>query len=263
LWDPTSGDLDSPSDGDRFRIQIYNPKFLVVHDSEWDASTPYNGVFMNYVDTWPLLNRLLAQVMIRDTAYPADGDPRTAVTRFPGTVVTYSDPDSISGSTEETVLIPLVDYDPDSAQETLVRFVAPVEEIRPGVGDGPFSLTASNLAPSFVPGMVALRINYPAQAALLINRTGTFDGGPGIGEIVGVNIVEATPPTLAPGATTGNKYTLAADSDNLGAHSGTFGLGRGNLAIRNENGDLLYPNGVRPYRTVMSFQAIYRREVFQ
>ncbi len=257
LWDPTSGDPDNPSDGDRFRMQIYDPKYLVVHDSEWDGSTVHNNDFQAYVDTWPLLNRLLATVMVRDVTYPADDDETTAVTRFPGAVVTYVDPGSDSGGTEETVLIPMVSYDPDTAAETLDRFLAPVEEIRPGGGEGPFSVTASNSAPSFVPGMVALRINYPAQAASLINRVGTSDDG----RIVGVNIVEATGPTVS--GSTGNKYTLAADSDTRGAHSGTYGLGRGLLAIQDENGELAFPNGVRPYRTVMSVQAIYRREVFE
>jgi hypothetical protein len=38
-------------------------------------------------------------------------------------------------------------------------------------------------------------------------------------------------------------------------HSGRYGLGR--------QAALFVASGIRPYRTVMSVQAIYRREVFQ
>ena len=234
------GNLDAPSTAvmfdSNFQSQIYDEQFLVIHDAEWGPGTAFNGDFQAYLDTLPLLNRLLSTVMVRDTSFAA------GVTRFPGAIVT----NSITG--EETVLVPLVVYDQTDATETIVQWVAPVEEIRPGGGQGPFSLTATNNAASFVPGMVALRINYPASSATLVNRTGER----------GENITRADDSSIS-NENTGSNYSLAVSAESGPAdttiHSGRYGLGR--QAV------LFEANGIRPYRTVMSVQAIYRREVFQ
>ena len=246
LWDPGP-------DGIRFRKEIYDPKFLVVHDAEWDTDTVFRGNLLEYAATWPLLNRLLLPVMVRDVTYPVDespgpvdNDPFTVVTRYPGAVVKYRDPFALQD--EETVLIPIISYDTTTGAESSITWVAPVEEIRPGGGDGPFSLNATNPAPSFVPGMVALRINYPAQSTTLINRTG--DRGQVIIDADDFSIVDGN---------TGSNYSLVVPAEsgpaNTTIHSGRFGLGR--------QAALLISAGVRPYRKVMSVQAIYRREVFK
>ena len=233
------GDLEAPNTtvmyDTSFKSQVYDEQYLVIHQGEWDNSTSFNGDFQAYVDTLPLLNRLLATVMVRDDSLA------TGAIRYPGAVVT----NSLTG--EETVLVPLIDYNVDGS-ETLIQWVAPVEEIRPGGGQGPFSLTATNAAASFIPGMVALRINYPAQSTTLVNRTGSR----------GQVIVEADDSSLTDGDT-GSNYSLsvAAESGvtNTTIHSGRYGLGR--------QAALFVESGIRPYRTVMSVQAIYRREVFQ
>ena len=218
-----------------FRSQIYDEQFLVIHQSEWDHSTAFNGDFQAYVDTLPLLNRLLATVMIRDDSLAIGS------VRYPGAVVTNN------STGEETVLVPLIGYNADGS-ESLIEWVAPVEEIRPGNGQGPFSLTATNSAVSFVPGMVALRINYPAQSTTLVNRTGSR----------GQVIIEADDSSLTDGDT-GSNYSLAVTAEsgpaNTTIHSGRYGLGR--------QAALFVQSGIRPYRKVMSVQAIYRREVFQ
>ena len=218
-----------------FQAQIYDEQYLVIHDSEWDSGTSFNGDFQAYVDTLPLLNRLLAPVMVRDDSYMG------GVTRFPGAIV-------INGNTsEETVLIPLMVYDAN-AVESLARWVAPVEEIRPNDGQGPFSLTATNSAASFVPGMVALRINYPATSTTLVNRSRQ-------------NPAAITRPddSALPSAAPGSNYSFAVGNESgvadTSIHSGRFGLGR--------QAALFEANGIRPYRKVMSAQAIYRREVFE
>jgi hypothetical protein len=250
LWDPGP-------DGTRFRTEIYDPKFLVVHDAEWDETTVFKGSLLDYAATWPLLNRLLVPVMVRDSTYPVDeapdpvdNDPFTVVTRYPGAVVKYRDP--VSGRIEETVLIPIISYDTTTGAESLISWVAPVEEIRVDHDNnittpivGPFSLDFDPLLirPSFVPGMVALRINYPAQSTTLINRTG--------------DIIDADDSSIVDG-NTGSNYSLVVPAETGPAdttiHSGRFGLGRQAALLRSA--------GVRPFRKVMSVQAIYRREVF-
>ena len=62
---------------EEFKQRIYDEQFLVIHDSEWDSSTPCNGDFQAFVDELPLLNRLLVPAMIRDNN----------MTRYPGTIV--------------------------------------------------------------------------------------------------------------------------------------------------------------------------------
>ena len=217
-----------------FKVQIYDERFLIIPDADWEAA-PYNGSFRDYVTQLPLLNRLLTQVMVRDETYEG------GVTRYPGAIVTNQTTD------EATILIPLVEYAANGA-ETIVQWVAPVEEIRPGGNEGPYSLTASNTATSFVPGMVALRINFPAQSTTLINRVGA----------AGQVIVEADDSAVADG-NVGTVYSLVVPNDtglaDTSIHSGRYGLGR--------QAALFIASGVRPYRKVLSVQAIYRREVFQ
>lgn len=247
------GDLEAATDtvmyDAKFRNQIYDERHLIIHDSEWDADTLYNESLLAYIDTLPLLNRLLAQVMVRDKTYGDDG-----VWRYPGAIVINS------ASGVETVLIPIVEYGGDGS-ELSVQWVAPVEEIRidhdedsstPSVG--PFSLVKPmgfanpDVEARFTPGMVALRINYPAQSTTLINRVGDQ------GQI----IVEANDSSIADGDTGANYSLVVADETgpaDTTIHSGRYGLGR--------QAALLRESGVRPYRKVLSVQAIYRREVFE
>ncbi|MCG8651500.1 MAG: pilus assembly protein [Pirellulales bacterium] len=235
LGDLSAADTTVMYDAD-FRAQIYDERFLVIDDTEWDQSTPFGGDFTAYMDQLPLLNRLLATTMVRDETIGG------GVTRFPGAIVS----NDLTG--EQTVLIPIIGYDRATGAESLIEWVAPVEEIRPNNGQGPYSISAVNTAAAFSPGMVALRINYPAQSTTLINRTGDD------GEV----IIAANDAALADG-NTGTNYSLVVGAESGVAdttiHSGRFGLGR--------QAALLRAGGVRPYRKVISVQAIYRREVFQ
>jgi len=206
----------------KFKLEIYDEERLVL-DRNAD------------VTDLPLLNRLLVPVMIPDTI---NGEP---VRRFPGAVVT-------NANGNRTVLIPIINYDSVTGAETLIRWVAPVEEISSSSGNRPYSLDASDPSSSFVPGMVALRINYPAQSTTLVNRTGDE----------GQVIIEADDALIAP-SDTGSNYSLVVPAEsgpaNTTINSGRFGLGR--------QAALLRTAGVRPYRKVLSSQAIYRREVFE
>jgi len=256
------GEPNLVSNDPDFKSRIYDEQYLVIHDDEWGSSTSYGGNFQSFADQLPLLNRLLVSSMIRDND----------MTRFPGTIV-------VNNSTgEETVLIPIVEYSrraDDAGQvpttiraagEIVVEWVAPVEEIRVDHDqdastsrEGPFKLSYESLPTlaSFQPGMVALRINYPAQSTTLINRI--TDSGQVNGQLGGV-IVIAGDTTLASGATTGcysivapsARISPASGSPGSNANAGLYGLGELEALTR----------VVRPYRKVMSFQAIYRREVF-
>jgi len=245
-----------------FKRQIYDKKHLVIHDCEWAINMRFQGVFRDVAEQLPLLNRLLVQVMVRDDSYANTATPfppvtpcpnlimHRGVTRFPGAIVRNND------TNEETFLIPIIKYNPFTVTgtESLIQWVAPVEEIRVDhdnnlntLIEGPFSLNFDPLLirPSFVRSMVALRINYPAQSTTLVNRTG--DEG---------DVIEADDASIDY-VVTGSNYSLVVRDESGDAdttiHSGRFGLGR--------QAALLRTDGVRPYRKVLSVQAIYRREV--
>ena len=253
---------DLASDETTFKEKIYDEQYLVINDSEWLGTD-----FQSFVDTLPLLNRLLVPAMIRDND----------MTRYPGALVVNSN------TGEQTVLIPIVEYrevanstSPTSfpetiraSGETIVQWVAPVEEIRadhdndPSTPNrGPFALLSSTPAlSSFEPGMVALRINYPAQSTTLLNRdlenVATNPDGRRRGIIVLAGDVE-----INASNDFSSCYTLDTPSARISPGSllpgsnpnaGEFGLGELEALTR----------VVRPFRRVMSFQAIYRREVFR
>ncbi|MGB7342886.1 MAG: TadE/TadG family type IV pilus assembly protein [Pirellulaceae bacterium] len=255
LWDPANTSAGMDSDGELLRKQIYHPKFLVIRLSDYATRNPDPVTALQmYVADMPLLNRLLYPMMVQDPSYDPE-DTGRGVIRYPGAVVNFIDPDKPDDSneqrTEETVLIPIIGYGNDGdndSVEMLLQWVPPVEEIEAGDGARPFSLSATSSSDSFVPGMAALRLNYPAQSTTLVNRVGDE------GEV----IVIADDQGISDVAT-GSAYTLAVLDEvgvaNTQIHSGRYGLGRQAALLRSV--------GVRPYRKVLSVQAIYRREVFK
>ena len=109
--------------------------------------------------------------------------------------------------------------------------------------------------------MVALRINYPAQSTTLLNRdlenVATNPNGRRQGILVLAGDVE-----INASNDFSSCYTLDTPSARISPSSlqpgsnpnaGEFGLGELEALSR----------VVRPFRRVMSFQAIYRREVFR
>jgi TadE-like protein len=190
----------------------------------------------------PIVNQLLLPLMI------ADNETRTL--RYPGLVpdpnnpgnwliakVTYntvSDGDAVfTGSEQSITLVPVVE-----------EIVAPGH--KPGDTDyatwSPMNLTATNV-PASQRGIVALRINYPFQAATLAATAPLPDTAP---DRFAPNFhflnSSADDPTLG---------DEPADGD-MGVYAGQFQLGNMRAA-----GQI-----VRPFRRLISAQAIYRREVF-
>ena len=126
--------------------------------------------------------------------------------------------------------------------------------------DKPSDFAVSDTEESFVAGMVALRINYPAQSTTLLNRIDLEDPIANPRGQRGQIIVRAGGTTIGPGATLGG-YSLEDVGGRISPASGQSGsdpnAGRYGLGELEALQQL-----IRPYRKVMSFQAIYRREVF-
>ncbi len=234
--------------------EIYDKQYLVItrqdiSNSNIDPDSP--TALLEYAETLPLINRLLIPVMIFDRQHSGGS------WRYPGAVVL----NTVTPEPEETVLVPIV-------RNGEIRWVAPVEEVRVDHdGDsatapvGPFSvLPPEPTPPGFVPGVVALRINYPFQSAAMSDFTPSPEGAlePNLDRVV-----TADDASLTAGATGVYALQVAANSYADGEpniHGGRYGLGR-QIALPFDR-DSIRTFGVRPYRRILSVQAIYRREVF-
>lgn len=207
--------------------RIFDPDLLVFRMADLNEGES----FFDRVERWPLLNQQLATLMI------VDGD----FIRYPGALLTDG-----STSTGFTVGIPLVVGRGANGVET-IRWVPVVEEIESDAAPDPFSVDSDQR------GIVALRINYPFQSASMSsfrpNPEGPFE--PTIGNPNLADDGQVTQLNNAPGGLTG--APLINDGIYAGTYGGQFGLGaQGALG-----------QTVRPYRRVITAQAIYRREVFQ
>ena len=217
---------------------IYDAKWLVVH---------FGDVYQNgqsaadFFANKPIVNRLLLPLMIADVD--------NQVLRYPGLIPDAGQPDGFSRN------IAVVEgYSqgpgPFSGSEQGITTVPVVQEILPTEADptdpntSPFSLLPPNGSsvnvssvqpplPQFR-GVVALRINYPFQAAMM----------------------SATAPNPPAAQFDPNFHFVEASDTDPGAiqktYSGASGLGFQYAAGR----------VVRPFRRLISAQAIYRREVF-
>jgi hypothetical protein len=204
---------------------IYSEDWLVVDM----AGIPANMTVADYFTAnAPIVNRLLYPLMI-----PAEAGNRRLL-QYPGLLV--PDGERRSGL---NVVIPLVSY--AGGAETITGTVPVLQEILPNPNASrsdyldpsqcPFSLTASGV-PAAQRGLVSIRINCPYQAASLA-ATARDPGDPHGPNFRYIEV---------PGASA---------ADRAGPYAGPDGLG--NLLVEGKS--------VRPFRRLVSSQAIYRREV--
>jgi TadE-like protein len=203
--------------------RVFDPKLLVIDLDAHPSGDPLNA----YLATLPLVNQALRPLMIVDHSNGKN------LLRYPGALL--SDPSTPSGF---TVGIPSVTTRGADGVET-IAWIPVIEEARPGS----FSLGAG-----LATGVVALRINFPFQAALLSGFQGNsaVTLAPNIDNVIVANDAGVSAPATAPGG-------LLPDSD-PGLYAGKYGLGR-QLAFGGKE--------VRPYRKLLAGEAIFRREVMQ
>lgn len=223
---------------------LYQEDFLV-----FDLDTlGGRSFFQDVVPGWPPVNQQLAAVMIVDRPdFDGDGTPDANLIRYPGALL--SDPSTPTGY---TVGIPLVTGRNASGTET-IRWVEVVEEIENDANLDPFSVDSPQR------GIVALRMNYPFQSAAMSsfqpNVAGPFEPTVGNRNVANDGAVtetneSATSESARPGELIAQP--LIAGDKYAGTYSGQYGLG-----VQGAFGQ-----AVRPFRRVISAQAIYRREVF-
>ncbi|MEZ6110803.1 MAG: pilus assembly protein [Pirellulaceae bacterium] len=278
---PTNEDEGGAIHHSDVRGRIFDEAFLVI-DLEAFYSQPHipedpPNFFRHAVPQMPLLNQQLATLMIVDRPdFDGDGAADAWLMRYPGALLTRSPaiepPTRVTYpswvATQYAVGIPVVTGlavpGPGAVGgfET-IRWVPVVEEIdtedSPGddAGDNhdPFQISSPQR------GIVALRINFPFQSASMSsfreNPAGPFEPTIGFPNAADDDEVTELNPTERPGDLTG--APLSDGEIYAGTYGGRYGLGaQGAMGSEHFTGG----RPVRPYRRVISAQAIYRREVF-
>lgn len=219
---------------------IFDPNQLVV---DVDAVTTAGLTLDQYFATAPVVNRALRPVYIFEQL------AGRRLLRFPGALLNSPNPTVFNAGL--TVGVPLVEARAASGAET-IRWVPVLEEVRLDPADpttGPFS--ASSLSPD--QGLVALRVNIPHQSAAM----SSFDPPPGWPPTPNwhtANQADDSAVQVLPGSAPayGTVIPSIAAPDNAPVYSGPYGLG-----TQEALGGTL-----RPYRRLLSGQALFRREVF-
>lgn len=219
----------------RVKARIYDDDYLVIDlDAVGDLDDFFAGL--------PLVNQMLRPLMIVDRLGGDDQNGQTLL-RYPGALL--SDPESKTGF---TVQIPRVVSRTDSGVES-IHWIPVLEEVKAkDAAQGAFSILASE-GGNVARGVVVLRVNYPYQSAALSGFQANPDADRGKNMSRYIEAQDGAVTQLSPPL--GGASLLGNDSP-AGTYAGPFGLGRQLALIRT----------LRPYRKLISGQAIFRREVF-
>lgn len=244
------------------RVRVFDPHCLVVDLSDPAVASDPEGYFA----AMPIVNRALRPLMITEPSRPN-------VLRYAGALLTDGSggacsavgPNGQASPTGLTVGIPVVNERDANGVES-ITWVPVVEEIRATADAdcperGPFSLIYQPAAdecgalaadPIADRGLAAVRINYPYQAATLSGFRSSAPTGddplpPNVANVIVADDGGVQQTNEAPGAP-------VDDGAGTGPYVGPYGLGR-QYALAGQT--------VRPFRKLLSAQAIFRREVVE
>lgn len=185
--------------------RIYNPDYLVV---------PLGSSPLTDATAWPVLNAQLYPLMIPDFT--------RGVLYYPGSIVAGTNQSTGANYTHAGI------YRLDTTTGAMLPTPVPVvQEIVPMSNNGasPFDVTSPQQ------GLVALRINYPFNAATMVSYNYSTGGQ---------------------GQTVSTPVVSSETGDTPGPYAGSDG-----------GGELLaWGETVRPFQRLISAQAVYRREMF-
>ena len=243
------------------RSRVFDAACLVVDLDDPAVAADPDGYFA----AMPVVNRALRTLMITEPARPN-------ILRYAGALMTDETgaacsamgPNGQAAPTGLTVGIPLVESRDPGGAET-IRWVPVVQEIRAAAdaacpARGPFSLLYVPAADDCGPldadpmpdrGLAAVRVNYPYQAATLSGYQSPPAGDvdsitPNVANFITADDAAVQQLNDPPGG--------PLDEGAVGPYAGQFGLGR-QLALAGRT--------LRPFRKLISAQAIYRREVVE
>jgi hypothetical protein len=230
------------------KATIWDPSKLVI-DMEFFAD---DDALQSYLSSLPLVNKALRPAFITETVPVGTSTHR--IIRFPGALVSPdpanppTDPPSsatngfsvvvykVSGTSTPTEIQVLAETRVDPADQNCGTFSVI-----------PPMLTAGECGASFDPnqnrGIVSVTVNYPFQSAALTGfKSAGFDANGAPNPNISNRIDSPDDPATTP----------------AGTYTGSFGLGN-QAAFGGMNGNKY----VRPYRTLLLGQAIFRRDVIQ
>jgi hypothetical protein len=240
------GNANTQTDLSPVRQQIFDPHYLVLNV---DPGSDFHGTmsFDALIASLPVVNQQLVPLMQSDEI----GGVRYL--RYPGGV--FLDTDNTDDPTSPPpsgllVAIPQVTSRGAGGVET-IDWIPVVEEIDTqdasgaGANPDPFSITSPQR------GIVALRFNYPVQSSAM---SGFRESGGDPLAPNGTNVIAADDGSVTVVDEDGYSPpgTATASDDQFGPNAGTYGLGR-QAALAED---------VRPFRKLITAQAIYRREIF-
>jgi hypothetical protein len=240
---------NASSDGElaEVRKRIYDDHYLVLNVDTFHGRTSLQGL----IGDLPVVNQQLVPLMVFDQV---EG---TRVLRYPGAI--FADDNSADDPSDPPpsgylVAIPLVVSRAGNGVET-IDWIAPLEPIVRGSASriDPFRISSPER------GIVGLRLNYPVQSSAMSsfrpNPAEPFEptiGNPTVADDGGVTVVD-NDGYSPPGASAQSDFAY-------GAYAGQYGLGQ-QAALGSQQ--LTGARPVRPFRRVISAQAIYRREIFE
>jgi hypothetical protein len=238
---------------------IFDENVLVI-----DSSCPYtDDQFDAYWASLPLVNRMLRPLYVSETVV-LDGEttPRRLL-HYPGALVKVStpvvNPCALTYSpgdqpTDLSVKVVRVKYDPDTGKEADYELVPILSEVRTDPDEAktpendktsPFRMDQQ--------GTVNLAINYPFQSAALSffhrSTAGPLEPNAANRILADDTFAGSHEPALKAGEEYANPEAALPGS---AVYSGPLGLGK----------QFAFAQSVRPYRNLITGQAIFRREVF-
>jgi hypothetical protein len=233
-------DINDPTN--EIARRVYSEDYLAI---DLAAQAPGQSL-LDFLDTLnprvPPVNRLLLSLMF---VSQVEGRP---LLRYPGALVT-----STTAPSGFTVKIPIVNSRDAAATETITwaHVIEPIDD-----DEDWFSVDSPER------GVVALRINYPYQSPVMsgfapaASEAERFE--PSITRPIRANDTAVSAPPLSDG-----QSPVAPDPLGAGLYAGTYGgqYGLGEQGALNSP-QLAAGEPLRPFRRVISVEAIYRREVF-
>jgi hypothetical protein len=236
-----AGDPTAALNDTLVRQRIFDERLLVIDLDNYPDGTDLGPVFA----TFPVVNQQLRTVMIFDQS------AGRRLLRYPGALIKPGDESAVTAplpagftDTGYRVAVPMIVSRGTDGIET-IHWVNVLEEITPGA----FSVTSPS------GGIVGVRINYPFQAASLSAYRPSPDGPfePNGQLLIKANDGGVTQDNAIPGG--GTLADLTQDPDpnrQLQPNGGRFGLGTQQARAQS----------LRPFRRLLTGQAIYRREIF-
>ncbi len=239
LYNPAYSSATAGSIYAQVRSQVFDQQYLMVNLN----SVPAGMQLADWVKTWPVINQVLYPLMIVNYVNTSgNGQNQEAFLWYPGAV-----PGTDSNGWPAFRIALVTGRQNGNGAET-IEWVPVIEESlqdSPSTGD---SFFAFNLQSQYR-GLVALRINYPYQSATLsaYQQETTSPPSPN-GQALAANdsqVVVSNPGDFAPaaGALTNSVYST---------YGGQYGLGS----------QFAWLGQVRPFRRLISAQAVARREVY-